>query len=176
MSVTLFAGIPLWGPGYQPRHSSTRRARGGSGRPVQAVRGLAPRGRAGQPEPPQVYPQLADLASVSAAPGLLNGLTYGQIRRLLEACASDDDVRAVPEIAYLIAHPSHTVETLTAAWDAFREATRDAYALQSGTRYWWEFFGDEDLGSAPADRAAKIKVHLAGDAWGLIVNGARDAW
>jgi hypothetical protein len=172
MSFTLFAGIPLRESGYQPRHSSTRRARGGSGRPAQAVRGKASRGRAGQPEPPQ----LADLVSVSETPGLLDGLTYGQIRKLLEACASDDYVRAVPEIAYLIAHPSHTVETLTAAWDAFREATRDAHALRNGTRYWWEFFGHENLGSAPADRAAKIKVHLAGDAWGLIVNGARGAW
>ena len=114
---------------------------------------------------------LSDLINVSAAPDLLNQLTLGQLRCLLEACASSDYVHAVPQIANLVAHPSHTAETLSIAWHAFRQCTRDAYALHRGSRHWRDFFGPEDLGADPARTATEIKFGLADDAWWQIING-----
>jgi hypothetical protein len=52
MSFIMSVGVPLWEPAYQPRHSSPRRRRGGSGRLVQALRGAARFGRMRRPEPP----------------------------------------------------------------------------------------------------------------------------
>jgi hypothetical protein len=52
MSFRMSAGVPLWEPGYQPRHSSSkRRRRGGSGRLVRGVRGGVRLAWARRPEP-----------------------------------------------------------------------------------------------------------------------------
>jgi hypothetical protein len=134
---------------------------------------------AGRPEPsPQVL-RLAEVVNVSAAPDVLDALTDRQLRSLLEACTRDRYVRAVPELAYLIAHPSHTSQTLRQAWEDFRRCTRDAAAYDGATPYWREFFG-EDLDPAAAHIADPVAAHiaaantasLADAAWRVIVNGA----
>lgn len=169
-TIALFTEVPTRATAYRPRHRSKRRERGGSGLPSQTGHGaqapwLADRPRLRKPA------ALADLINVSAAPDLLDQLTLGQLRCLLEACASSEYVHAVPQMAYLVAHPSHTAGTLAVAWDAFRQATRDAYALHRGSRHWRDFFDPEDLGSDPAKSATEIKFGLADDGWWQIVNG-----
>ena len=169
-TIALFTDVPTQVPAYRPRHRSKRRERGSSGLLSHSGQGttvarMADRPRLRKPA------ALSDLINVSAAPDLLDQLTRGQLRCLLEACASSDYVQAVPQIAYLVAHPSHTPGTLSVAWDAFRQATRDAYALHRGSRHWREFFGPDDLGSDPAETATEIKFGLADDAWWQIING-----
>ncbi len=176
-TIALFTDAPTRAPAYRPRHRSRRRERGSSGLISHVgprAASFCPADRAG-PRKPAVF---SDLINVSAAPDLLEQLTPGQLRCLLEACACSDYVRAVPQIAYLVAHQSHSARTLSVAWDAFRQSTRDAYALHRGSRQWWEFFGAQDLGPAPAVAAKEIKFGLADDAWRQIINGpsrARDA-
>jgi hypothetical protein len=129
------------------------------------------RRRASRPESQQSSLRLADLVNVSAVPQLLDGLTSQQLRWLLEDCTGNDYVNAVPEIAYLIAHPSHSTRTLALAWDDFRQFTRAATALLAGTRHWWEFFDSADQSASRADTAAAVMVDLADDAWELITSG-----
>ena len=169
-TIALFTDVPVRTPAYRPRHRSKRRERGGSAlvgyrsqRAAQSCPAVRPRRR--KPA------ALADLINVSAAPDLLDQLTLGQVRCLLEACASSDYVHAVPQIANLVAHRSHTAETLSVAWFAFRQSTRDAYALHRGSRHWREFFDPADLGADPARTATEIKFGLADDAWWQIING-----
>jgi len=171
MSISLSAGIPARIPTYQPRHSSTRQAPDGSGRLAQGGRVKATRHQASRPEPSQPVIRLAELVNASATPDLLDGLTDRQLRSLLEACTRDRYVRAVPELAYLIAHPSHTSQTLTQAWEDFRRCTREAAAYHGTTRYWREFFGD-DLDATAACTAEANMASLADEAWQVIVNGA----
>jgi serine/threonine-protein kinase RsbW len=171
MSISLFTGLPIWEPVYKPRHRSTRPARDSSGRLAQAERMTTPRLRASRPESQPSALRLTDLVNASAAPEVLNGLTGRQLRRLLEDCTCDDYVSAVPEIAYLIAHPSHSTKTLALAWDDFRQFTRSANALLSGTRHWWEFFDSGDEHASRADTAAAVMADLADDAWELITSG-----
>jgi hypothetical protein len=171
MTITLFTDVPSRAAVYRPRHRSKRWERSSSGRLSPSMQGMTSPCPAGRPGLRKPSAQLADLINVSAAPDLLDRLTRGQLRCLLEACASSDYVTAVPEIAYLVAHPSHTPSTLKTAWDTFRQSTRDAYALYRGTRYWWDFFGSENLGPEPRDTAVEIMFGLADDAWGLIING-----
>jgi hypothetical protein len=102
----------------------------------------------------------------------LDDLTRGQIRRILEGSAINDNrAKAVPELASLVAHSSHTSVTLASAWADFQQATRDAYALRVGRRAWWELFRPHDLGSSPQADAIEIELSLADDAWYLITNG-----
>jgi hypothetical protein len=129
------------------------------------------RRRASRPESQQSSLRLADLVNVSAVPQLLDGLTGQQLRWLLEDCTCNDYVNAVPEIAYLIAHPSHSTKTLALAWDDFRQFTRAASALLAGTRHWWEFFDSVDQSASRADTAAAVMVDMADDAWDLITSG-----
>jgi anti-sigma regulatory factor (Ser/Thr protein kinase) len=130
-----------------------------------------PRRRASRPESQQSSLRLADLVNVSAVPQLLDGLTRQQLRWLLEDCTCNDYVNAVPEIAYLIAHPSHSTKTLALAWDDFRQFTRAASGLLAGTRHWWEFFDSVDQSASRAETAAAVMVDLADDAWELITSG-----
>jgi anti-sigma regulatory factor (Ser/Thr protein kinase) len=171
MSISLFTGIPIWEPVYKPRHKSTRPARNGSGRLAQAERMTSVRRRASRPESQQSSLRLADLVNVSSAPQLLDGLTDRQLRWLLEDCTDNDRVSAVPEIAYLIAHPSHSAKTLALAWDDFRQFTRASQALLAGTRHGWEFFDSGDQRASRADTAAAVMANLADDAWELITSG-----
>jgi len=91
---------------------------------------------------------------------------------MLERSAiSDNLLESIPELAYLIAHSSHTNATLASAWIQFQEATQDAYALRLGQRAWWEFFRPHDLGSSPQAEAVEVKLSMADDAWCLITNG-----
>jgi hypothetical protein len=170
-TIALFTDDPIRAPAYRPRHRSKRWERGSSVVGSHGVQEVLPLRRPDRPGARRPAAQLSDLINVSAAPDLLDQLTLGQLRCLLEACASSDYVRAVPQIAYLVAHPSHTGGTLAVAWDAFRQSTRDAYALYRGSRYWWDFFGSEDLGPDPAETATEIKFGLADDAWRQIING-----
>jgi len=169
MSISLFSGFPIWEPVYKPRHRSTRPARDGSGRLAQADR-QTPAARS-PGDRPETALRLADLVNVSAVPELLDGLTSRQLRWLLEDCTGNDYVSAVPEIAYLIAHPSHSTMTLTLAWDDFRQFTRAAQGLLAGTRHWWEFFDSGDQDASRADTAAAVMADLADDAWELITSG-----
>lgn len=171
MSISLFTGLPIWEPVYKPRHKSARPARNGSGRLAQAGQMPRSRRRASRPESQQSSLRLADLVNVSAVPQLLDGLTGQQLRWLLEDCTCNDYVNAVPEIAYLIAHPSHSTKTLALAWDDFRQFTRAASALLAGTRHWWEFFDSVDQSASRADTAAAVMVDMADDAWDLITSG-----
>jgi hypothetical protein len=90
---------------------------------------------------------------------------------MLECSAINDNLTKTPELVALVAHSSHTSETLASAWTDFQQATRDAYALRVGRRVWWEFFRPQDLGSRPQVDAVEIKLSLADDAWCLITNG-----
>ena len=171
MSISLFTGLPIWEPVYKPRHRSTRPARDGSGRLAQAEQIAPARRRASRPESQPSCLRLTDLVNVSAAPALLDGLTSRQLRWLLEDCAANDYVSAVPELASLIAHPSHSAKTLALAWDDFRQFTRAADALLAGTRHWWEFFDSGDRDARRAETAAAVMADLADDAWELITSG-----
>ena len=160
MSISLFTGLPIWEPVYKPRHN--RRARRvmvpvGSLRRGEMTRS---RRRCEPAESQQSSLRLADLVNVSSVPQLLDGLTGRQLRWLLEDCTGNDYVNAVPEIAYLIAHPSHSAKTLALAWDDFRQFTRAASALLAGTRHWWEFFDSADQRASRADTAAAVMVDL----------------
>src|SRR5580658_10483806 len=181
MSISLFMGRPAREPAYQPRHSLTRPERHSSGRLAPAARETTSRRRAGRPRPWRLTPRLADLANVSAAPDLLDRLTSQQLRGLLEDCTRDDYVRAVPEIAYLIAHSSHTARTLTDTWDEFRQSTRAARALRAGIPCWQEFLDladddQEDLRAAMADAAAAVMSRAADFAWRLMTNGREQGY
>lgn len=69
MSISLFTGLLIWEPAYQPRHRSTRPARDGSGGLAQAERGTRSRRRASRPEPGGscgTIPQSAALANAPA--------------------------------------------------------------------------------------------------------------
>jgi Histidine kinase-like ATPase domain len=176
MSISLFTGSPIWEPVYKPRHRSTRPARDGSGRLAQAERVIPPHRRASRPESQPSCLRLTDLVNVSAVPEVLDGLTSRQLRWLLEDCAGNDYVSAVPEIAYLIAHPSHSAKTLALAWEDFRQFTRNAQALLAGTRHWWEFFDCGDQRVARAETAAAVMADLADDAWELITSGPPASW
>ncbi len=171
MSISLFTGHLIWEPVYKPRHRSTRPVRDDSGRLAHAGRTTPPRRRASRPESQPSSMRLADLVNVSAVPELLDGLTSSQLRWLLEDCTGSDYVSAVPEIAYLIAHPSHSAKTLALAWDDFRQFTRAAQALLAGTRHWWEFFDSGDQLACRADTAVAVMADLADDAWELITSG-----
>ncbi len=115
---------------------------------------------------------VSSLSSDCEDADFLGELTRGQVRRILEGSAINDDLTTtVPELAYMVAHSSHTSATLASAWDDFQQATRDAYALHVGRRAWWEFFRPQELGSRPQAQAIEIKLSLADDAWCLITNG-----
>jgi hypothetical protein len=111
-TIALFTDDPIRAPAYRPRHRSKRWERGSSVFGSHGMQEMASPRRADRPGVRKPAAQLSDLINVSAAPDLLDQLTLGQLRCLLEACASSDYVHAVPQIAYLVAHPSHTGTTL----------------------------------------------------------------
>lgn len=173
MVTTWLAGF-LWSSlGYQPRHCSPRQEETDIGwltpqaldYPLPAPVGQA--AISGESLTDESW-----LGSGPAEADFLDQLTSGQIRRILEGCAINDDLTdIVPDLAWIIADSSHTSATLTSAWNEFQEATRDAYALHLGKRAWWEFFCRQDLGSCPEAQAVEVKLSLADDAWCLITHG-----
>jgi hypothetical protein len=117
----------------------------------------------------------ADLADQAQESAVLDQLTPGEVRRILEGCALDELGLVVPELMHLVAHSSHTDATLAVAWNDFVEATRDAYALQLHMRDWSDFFSSDELGAHPCDGAVAIKMTDADEAWRLITRGALGA-
>jgi hypothetical protein len=162
-----------WKAGYQPRHRSPRWGYTESAWLAQQ-----------ELEDPLTEPNWSALGQDFSADeawtdddaadaDFLDQLTSGQIRRMLENYAiNDEQAGAVPDLVQTIAHSSHTDETLTSAWDEFHEAVRDAHALHLSKRAWWEFFCRQDLGSCPQEEAVEIKLNDADDAWCLIMNGS----
>jgi hypothetical protein len=186
--MTKLAGFSLRNIGYQPRHRSPRRD--------YAEAGWLSQLPAEDPSPEEYgdssvrsqlgggFGDVADTstetgtsadapeqASESAEPDVLDQLTSGQLRRILEGCAINDVTKITPEIVTLIAHSSHSAATLAGAWRDFQQATRDSYELHLGRRAWWEFFDGQDLGPFPEIQAVEIKLREADDAWSLITNG-----
>lgn len=161
------AGLPLRGAGYQPRHRSPRWDKVDQ----PALADLSPV-MVSTPIRMGFSADESWLGSDCADADFRDELTRGQIRRILDGSAINDNLpETIPELAYLVAHSSHTSETLASAWTDFQQATRDAYALRIGRRAWWEFFRPQDLGSSPQAEAVEIKLSLADDAWCLITNG-----
>jgi hypothetical protein len=169
MTIILSTDMAGREPAYRPRHRAKRWDRVSSGRLRETTRGKSAPAQASRPEPRQYPERLAEPDSLS--PALTHQFGCSQLRCLLETCAKNQHADAAPGIAYLVSHPSHTTASLTAAWERFRASTRDAEALRSGARSWWEFFGEVDLGAAPEHNAMRIKSNLADDAWELIING-----
>jgi hypothetical protein len=159
------AGFMMLSAGYQPRHRSTRRVREGAGEPQRYHGGVA--------WPAETTWDARWSASPATVPDQLDRLTSLEIRRLLDDCALDDLDVALPDLVRAVAHWSHTAATLSGAWDRFREATRDAYALHLGASRWQEFFQPEDLGCCPDEDALWIKLGQADYAWRLITTGVR---
>lgn len=65
----------------------------------------------------------------------------------------------------------HTYESLTEAWDDFRQGVRALAALETGTRTWQEFYEPEDCGSH--EHAIELKSGEIHDAFNALVNGPR---
>jgi hypothetical protein len=154
--------------GYQPRHRSKRRAGLGLGRLTQRTREDTSCARVSRPARPS-EPQTASwLASPPAEPALPYQLERGQLRRMLEACAVDDLTRIIPQIVHVVAHSS--AETMTTAWNDFREATKHAQPLGLDGHD-CPFLQPAIPGSYPEENAVVIKVGHANDVWWLITNG-----
>jgi len=173
MAVSWFSGVLLPEHGYQPRHRSVRRPRNG-------VDGSDDPWFGDSPE------LVSTLPGVNASPGtpefgvhnkgydLFDQVTFSEIRRVLEGCAIDDPTTVVPELVQLIAHSSHTPDTLAGAWSEFEEATRDVYALRLRMRDWSAFF-ELDQPDEPEDSALALMLGYADDAWQLITHGSLQA-
>jgi hypothetical protein len=101
----------------------------------------------------------------------LDQLTIGEIRRILEGCAVNDPTEVVPELVTLIAHSSHTPDTLLRAWAEFEEATRDVFAIQHRMRDWSAFFSRNMPPSGPDADPVTIMRRQADEAWQHITRG-----
>lgn len=100
------------------------------------------------------------------AQDFLDQMTFGEIRRILEGCALDDPTTVVPDLVQLIAHSSHTPDTLASAWSQFEEATRDVYALHLRIRDWSALFRRDE-----PDDAIALMLSYADEAWRMITLG-----
>jgi hypothetical protein len=87
---------------------------------------------------------------------------------MLEACAVDDLTRIIPQIVQVVAHSSG--ETMTTAWNDFREATKKARPLGLDGHD-CPFLHPANPGSYPQEDAVVIKIGQANDVWWLITNG-----
>ena len=154
--------------GYQPRHRSKRRAGLGLGRLTQRTREDASCARVSRPARPR-EPQTAWwLSSPPAESAFRYHLERGQLVRMLEACAVDDLTRIIPQIVQAVAHSSG--ETMTTAWNDFREATKSGGPLGL-EGHDCPFLHPANPGSYPQEDAVVIKVGQANDVWWLITNG-----
>ena len=166
MAVNWFSGALLSEHGYQPRHRSTRR--GGNNVDDSTLSWLD-----NSPEPgdEQAYANSCmeppEFDADHSAHDALDQMTFSEIRRVLEGCALDDPTTVVPELVQLIAHSSHTPETLAWAWSEFEEATRDVYALRLRMRDWSALVRRDELDG----NAVALMLSYADDAWQLITRG-----
>lgn len=180
MVMTWLAGfLLLGGNGYEARHRSKRQAGAGIGRlgqrrrehPPDAAGSYWPGSGSGSPGEPSWMP------SPSAAPEFPDQRAGNQLDRMLEGCALDDLARIIPEIVQVIARSS--AETVTSAWNDFREATWNARALRLGPGLWADFMDPspedpdpcpEKADPYPEEDAVVIKLGHARDALWLITN------
>jgi hypothetical protein len=105
-----------------------------------------------------------------------------QLYRMLEDCALDEIARIMSEMVQVIVRSS--AETMTSAWNDFREAAWNARALRLGPRLWAEPFDErrlipcsenahpywEEMDPYPEEDAVVIKFGEARDALWLITN------
>jgi hypothetical protein len=169
MLMTWSAGFMLLSDaGYQPRHRSKRRAGLGLGRLTQRTREDASCARVSRPARPREPRTASWLASLPAEPAFPYQLERGQLRRMLETCAVDDLTRIIPQIVQVVAHSS--AETMTTAWNDFREATKNGQPLGLDDHD-CPFLHPANPGSYPQENAVVIKVGHANDVWWLITNG-----
>jgi len=87
---------------------------------------------------------------------------------MLEALAVDDLTTIIPQIVQVVAHSS--AQTMTTAWNDFREATKSARPLGL-EGHDCPFLHPASPGSYPQEDAVVIKVGQANDVWWLITNG-----
>jgi hypothetical protein len=171
--MTRLVGVLGWKAGYQPRHRSPRWGYTENGWLTQQPLEDPLPGLDCEPAVPDLPGEETWADDDWTEPDFLDQLTSGQIRRMLENHAiNDDQAGDVPDLIQMIAHSSHTSATLESAWDDFHDAVRDAHALHLSKRAWWEFFCRQDLGSCPQEQAVEIKLGDADDAWCLIMNGS----
>jgi hypothetical protein len=174
--MTWLSGFLLLGDaGYEARHRSKRQAGPGIGRlghrPEYSYGPAAddyqswPGSPAGVPWEPRP----------GAAPELPDLLASDQLHRVLEGFALDDLARIIPEIVQVIVGSSE--DTMTSAWNDFREAAWNARALRVGPGLWAEPMDpeepdpdEEDADPYPEEDAVVIKVGQAPDALWLITN------
>lgn len=183
MGLIWLAGVLRRDNGYQPRHRSPRWEAADDDfahlLPEVSVGWFddsPPRDseQAGQ-QNAEVKPGLPTDAPASADDGqsadFLDQLTIGEIRRILEGCAVNDPAEVVPDLVGLIAHSSHTPDTLLQAWAEFEEATRDVFALQRRSRDWSAYFSHDphDPGT-DTDPLAVMRLQ-ADEAWQHITRG-----
>ena len=167
--MSWFSGVLLAEHGYRPRHSSARRARidvGGLDEPwleSASERDCTTAGNAWHEHPA--------LNQGNGTYDALDQMTFSEIRRVLEGCAIDDPTTVVPELVQLIAHSSHTPDSLEQAWSEFEEATRDVYALRLRMRNWSALVEPD----APDDNAIALMRRYADSAWQLITRGSSQA-
>jgi hypothetical protein len=169
MLMTWSAGFLLLSDtGYQPRHRSKRRAGLGLGRLTQRTREDISCARVGRPAGPTEAVTASWLASPPVEPVFQYQLERGQLVRMLEACAVDDLTRIIPQIVQVVAHSS--AQTMTTAWNDFREATKNAQSLGL-EGHECPFLHPANPGSYPEEDAVVIKIGQANDVWWLITNG-----
>jgi hypothetical protein len=187
MGLIWLAGLLRRDNDYQPRHRSPRREA------ADDELGVLPPGlsagwyddlpawdseQAGQRSEP-VKPGLSSDAPARSeddqSGDFLDQLTIGEIRRILEGCAVNDPAEVVPDLVGLIAHSSHTPDTLLQAWAEFEEATRDVFALQHRSRDWSAFFSQDQPGPAHDTDPVAVMRLQADEAWRHITCGLQPA-
>ena len=174
--MTWLSGFLLLGDaGYEARHRSKRQAGPGIGRlghRPEYSSGAAADDYESFWGPPVTVPWMP---SPRAAPESPERVAGDQLHRVLEDCALDDLARIIPEIVQVIVGSS--ADTVTSAWNDFREAAWNARALRVGPGLWAEPMDpedpdpyEEDEDSYPEEDAVVIKVGQAPDALWLITN------
>ncbi len=181
MVTTWFAGfLLLWDAGYEARHRSKRQVAPGIGRLGQHRRDEP--ASAGQPPEPGPTTDGSWMPRPAAEHEFDDEPASNQLYHMLEGCALDEIAQIIPEMVQVIARSS--AETMTSAWNDFREAAWNARALRLGPRLWAEPFDErhlvpcseeehpywEEMDPYPEEDAVVIKFGQARDALWLITN------
>lgn len=176
MVMTWLAGFLLLGDtGYEARHRSKRQAGAGIGRLGYHRQGHPSGAAADFQSGPGAPVATLWMSSPPAAPEFPDRPAGNPLHRVLEGCALDDLTWIIPEIVQVIVRSS--ADTMTSAWNDFREAAWNARALRLGPGLWAEPMDPEDpdpyqeeLDTYPEEDAVVIKVGQARDALWLITN------
>ncbi len=181
MVVTWFAGfLLLWDTGYEPRHRSKRQVSPGIGRLGQRWREYPFSAAAGRRSGSGSPVDASWMPSPPAEPEFGDQPAGSQLHRVIEGCALDDLAQIIPEIVQVIARSS--ADTMTSAWNDFREAAWNAQALRLGPGLWAESLDPSpddpdpypgEAATYPDEDAVVIKVGQAPDALWLITNAPR---